>query len=161
MCRLRSIAAHRIGTTLSGVCLSVCLLSGSHTFVVVMDSYVSQETHAFLGMLPLFLYQNSSCRILCWISTWYALFVVTFKTRYVSYIPSLRLGDIETHNSFRKTSYMYAAVVEWLSSWLAEQEHCGQSITACSMRLLFTFSPGHVLRSVCQQFFAYKDNTCT
>ena len=22
--------------------------------------------------------------------------------------------------------------------------HCGQSITACSMRLLFTFSPGHV-----------------
>ena len=38
--------------------------------------------------------------------------------------------------------------------------HCGQSITACSMRLLFTFSPGHVLRfTVCLQFIAYKDNT--
>ena len=37
--------------------------------------------------------------------------------------------------------------------------HCGQSITACSMRLLFTFSPGHILRSVCLQFIAYKDNT--
>ena len=31
---------------------SVCL-SGSHTFLVVMHSYVSQATHAFLGMLPL------------------------------------------------------------------------------------------------------------
>ena len=39
------------------------------------------------------------------------------------------------------------------------QYHCGQSITACSMRLLFTFSPGHVLRSVCLQFIAYEDNT--
>ena len=37
--------------------------------------------------------------------------------------------------------------------------HCGQSITACSMRLLFTFSPGHILRSECLQFIAYKDNT--
>ena len=39
-----------------------------------------------------------------------------------------------------------------------ECHHCGQSITACSMRLLFTFSPGHILRSVCLQFIAYKDN---
>ena len=31
---------------------SVCL-SGSHTFLVVTQSYVSQATHAFLGMLPL------------------------------------------------------------------------------------------------------------
>ena len=37
--------------------------------------------------------------------------------------------------------------------------HCGQSITACSMRLLFTFSLCHVLRSVCLQFIAYKDKT--
>ena len=34
------------------VCLSVCL-SGSHTFLVVTQSYVSQATHAFLGMLLL------------------------------------------------------------------------------------------------------------
>ena len=37
--------------------------------------------------------------------------------------------------------------------------HCGQSITACSMRLLFTFSPGHILRSKRLQFIAYIDNT--
>ena len=44
LCRLRSIAAHRdhfVGR------LSVCL-SGSHTFLVVTHSYVSQVTHAFL-----------------------------------------------------------------------------------------------------------------
>ena len=34
------------------MCLCVCL-SGSHTFLVVTHSYVSQATHAFLGMLPL------------------------------------------------------------------------------------------------------------
>ena len=34
-------------------CLSVCV-SDSHTFSVVAHSYVSQATHAFLGMLPLF-----------------------------------------------------------------------------------------------------------
>ena len=47
-CRLRSIAAHRdnIFRRLS-VCPSVCL-SGSHTFLVVTHSYVSQATHAFL-----------------------------------------------------------------------------------------------------------------
>ena len=32
--------------------MSVCL-SDSHNFLVVMHSYVSQATHAFLGMLPL------------------------------------------------------------------------------------------------------------
>ena len=40
----------------SGICLSVhpsVCLSGSHTFLVVTYSYVSQATHAFLGMLPL------------------------------------------------------------------------------------------------------------
>ena len=42
------------------VCASVCLsvrpsvcLSGSHSFLVVTHCYVSQATHAFLGMLPL------------------------------------------------------------------------------------------------------------
>ena len=29
------------------------LMSGSHTFLVVRHSYVSQATHAFIGMLPL------------------------------------------------------------------------------------------------------------
>ena len=53
LCRLRSIAAHRdhFVRPLS-VSLSVCL-SGSHTFLVVMHSYVLQATYAFLGMLPL------------------------------------------------------------------------------------------------------------
>ena len=51
-------AYQHIGITLSGVCPAVCLyvcLSGNHTFLVVMHSYVSQGTHLFLGMLPLFL----------------------------------------------------------------------------------------------------------
>ena len=57
LCRLRSIAAHRDHfvrrlSVRPSVCLSVCL-SGSHTFLVVTHSYVSQATHAFLGMLPL------------------------------------------------------------------------------------------------------------
>ena len=53
LCRLRSIAAHgdHFVWHLS-VRLSICL-SGSHTFSVVMHSYVSQATHTFLGMLPL------------------------------------------------------------------------------------------------------------
>ena len=41
---------------LASVCPSVRLcvsLSGSHAFLVVAHSYVSQATHAFLGMLPL------------------------------------------------------------------------------------------------------------
>ena len=55
--RLRSIAAHRDHFVwYLSVILSVCLcLSGSHTFLVVTHSYVSQATH---GMLPLFLYVN-------------------------------------------------------------------------------------------------------
>ena len=53
LCRLRSIAAHRdhLIRRLS-VCACVCL-SDSHTFLIVMHCYVSQATHAFLGMLPL------------------------------------------------------------------------------------------------------------
>ena len=49
LCRLRSIAAHRDHFVRH---LSVCP-SGSHTFLVVTHSYVSQAEHAFLGMLPL------------------------------------------------------------------------------------------------------------
>ena len=46
LCRLRSIATHRDHfVRRPSVCPSVC-----HTF----QSYVSQATHAFLGMLPLF-----------------------------------------------------------------------------------------------------------
>ena len=52
LCRLRSIAAHRDHFCPASVYLSVCL-SGNHTFLVVTHSYVSQVTHAFLGMLPL------------------------------------------------------------------------------------------------------------
>ena len=71
LCRLRSIAAHRdhFVRRLS-VCACVCL-SDSHTFLIVTHSYVSQATHAFLGMLPLCLHilaclLNSSY-ILAWI----------------------------------------------------------------------------------------------
>ena len=58
LCRLRSISAQRVHffRRLS-VRPSLCL-SGSHTFLVVTHSYVSQATHAFLGMLPL-CYRNS------------------------------------------------------------------------------------------------------
>ena len=42
---------------MSGICLSVLLSVrvsvGSHTFLVVMQSYVSQATHAFLGFAPI------------------------------------------------------------------------------------------------------------
>ena len=47
--------------------MSVCL-SGSHTFLVVRHSYVSQATHAFLGMLPLcflFFAMGGSCSLTC------------------------------------------------------------------------------------------------
>ena len=60
LCRLWSIAAHRDHFLR---CLSVCLsvhpsmcMSSSRTFLVVTHSYVSQATHAFLGMLPLCFY---------------------------------------------------------------------------------------------------------
>ena len=54
LCRLRSIAAHRAHFVRRlSACPSVCL-SGSHTLLLVTHSYVSQATHAFLGMLSLF-----------------------------------------------------------------------------------------------------------
>ena len=57
LCRLRSIAAHTCRDHFIQ-CLSVrpsvkFLHFGSHTFLVVRHSYVSQVRHAFLGMLPL------------------------------------------------------------------------------------------------------------
>ena len=56
LCRLRSIAAHRDHFVWH---LSVCL-SGCHTFLVVTQSYVSQTTHTFLGMLTLCLENNNN-----------------------------------------------------------------------------------------------------
>ena len=53
LCHLQSIVTHRDHYVRRlSVHLSVCLF-GSHTFLVVTHSYVSQATHAFLGMLPL------------------------------------------------------------------------------------------------------------
>ena len=52
---------------LVSVCPSVCVcvcLSGSHTFLVVTHSYVSQATHAFLGMLPLCFYPKNTKNLL-------------------------------------------------------------------------------------------------
>ena len=55
LCCLWSIAAHRDHFVRHmSVHLCVCL-SGSHTFLVVMHSFVTHATHAFLGMLPQFL----------------------------------------------------------------------------------------------------------
>ena len=53
LCPLRSIAAHR-DHFVRRLSVHACVcLSGSHTFLVVTHSYVSQATRAFLGMLPL------------------------------------------------------------------------------------------------------------
>ena len=53
LCHLRSIAAHR-DHFVRRLSVRPCVcLSGSHAFLVVTHSYVSQATHAFLGMLPL------------------------------------------------------------------------------------------------------------
>ena len=52
LCCLQSIVAHRDHFVQRP---SVCV-SGSPTFLVVRRNYVSQATHAFLGMLPLCLY---------------------------------------------------------------------------------------------------------
>ena len=55
LCLLQSIAAHRDHFVQHlFVCPCVCL-SGSQTFKVITHSFVLQATHAFLGMLPLFL----------------------------------------------------------------------------------------------------------
>ena len=51
LCCLRSIAAHR-DDFVRRLYVRPCL-SRSRTFLVVKHSYVSQATHAFLGMLPL------------------------------------------------------------------------------------------------------------
>ena len=54
LCCMRRIATHRDHFVRR---LSVCLsrFLGSYTFLVVTHSCVSQATHAFLVMLPLFL----------------------------------------------------------------------------------------------------------
>ena len=83
LCRLRSIAAHRDHF--------VRCLSGSHTFLVVTHSYVSQATHAFFRMLPLFL-EWSEWKLLVQVSnqplTFHSVVKVTF------YLAVLSLCDI-------------------------------------------------------------------
>ena len=68
LCRLQSIAAHRDHFVRRLSVRTSLRLSGSHTFLVVTHSYVSQATHAFLRMLPLWhnvkLFGWSSCA--CW-----------------------------------------------------------------------------------------------
>ena len=54
LCRLWSIATHRDLFVRRLTVLPCVCLSRSHTFLVVTHSYVSQVTHAFLRMLPLF-----------------------------------------------------------------------------------------------------------
>ena len=68
-------AQRHIGITFSSVCVSVrpcvCLsvrlsmrLSGSHTFLIFTHSYVSEATHAFLGMLPLFCILETKVKVM-------------------------------------------------------------------------------------------------
>ena len=52
LCRLQSIAAHR-DHFVRRLSVLYSHFLGSHTFLVVTHSYVSQATHAFLGLLPL------------------------------------------------------------------------------------------------------------
>ena len=52
LCRLRSIAEHRDHFVRRLLCVFLSVRY-SHTFLLVMHSYVSQATHAFLGMLSL------------------------------------------------------------------------------------------------------------
>ena len=57
---IQSIAAHSdhfVSCLSVGLSVFVCL-SGSHTFLVVTHRYVSQATHAFLGMLPFWYFIN-------------------------------------------------------------------------------------------------------
>ena len=63
-CCLQSLGAHMdhfVRCTAVHVCVFACLFS-SHTFLVVIHSFVSQATHAFLGLLPLFLKNSLSLR---------------------------------------------------------------------------------------------------
>ena len=80
LCRLRSIAAPR---DLFVWRLSVHL-SGSHTFLVVTHSYVSQATHAFLGMLPL-----------CWFSLHVLVTMQTLVNQHLAYSARLYLKTIK------------------------------------------------------------------
>ena len=66
LCRRQSISAYRDHfvrhlSVRPSVCPSMCL-SGSHSSLVVTHSYVSEATHAFLGMLPLF---DGLCLFVC------------------------------------------------------------------------------------------------
>ena len=108
LCRLRSIATHRdhfvgrLSVHLS-VCPCVCL-SGSHTFLVVMHSYVSQAIHAFLGMLPLclILYRCMFCDSISWVLDIHELYItVDFKlTSTCVLIPSITHLVIILHHKF-------------------------------------------------------------
>ena len=60
LCRLRGIAAHR-DHFVRRLSVRQSHFLGSHTFSVVSHSYVSQATHAFLGMLPLCFFSNRFC----------------------------------------------------------------------------------------------------
>ena len=137
-------------------------LFGSHTFLVVKWRYVSEATHAFLGMLPFWF---SIYRILCVLqgncTLWRIGYCHTFTT--ISWLdweqsgycwlemrnscclrPYLRTIDENFNGRLEKnfdpcvlmhtfqmfstvtmSSFLWtegAAVIKWLSSWLAEQE---------------------------------------
>ena len=99
LCRLRSITAHR--DTLCGVCLSVHVsvcLSGSHTFLVVTQSYVSQATHAFLEMLPICYFTLITVFMVCKIHDikWFLLDVGTQRSKLWLKLSSSRQMSLDT-----------------------------------------------------------------
>ena len=125
LCLLRSIGAHRdhfvrhLSVSLS-VCPSVCPF-GSHTFLVVTHSYVSQATLAFLGMLPLCLYyfaylRNILYEMLMKCDFWQELYALVSCNLYLSCI--LKGNDIFVyHLHDRATVLSLADVVELKWMW--------------------------------------------
>ena len=81
---------------------SFCM-SSSYTFLVVTQSYVSQATHAFLGMLPLFLYylgnRGGNCRVPMYLIGIWPVFVQ--KVLYLK-APIQDQNALDDHNLVKK-----------------------------------------------------------
>ena len=125
LCCLRSIGAHRDHFFRRP---SVCL-SGSHTFLVVTHSNVSQVTHAFLGMLPLCLIKR-----VC-INNAY-VFQLTF---YMIFLPTQRSTYILSHLYFLCSYQMLLHVYKVYAPFQADYVHmlnatmCATTRTICAI----------------------------
>ena len=120
LCRLRSIATHRI--TFSVICRSVCpsVTLFCHTF----QSYVSQATHAFLGMLPLFF-----CLSVC--PSQVIVKDTSDDTHYLNTYCFLFMSNI---NYFIQSSFIMLGSYEGFMP-LAWKAHCGHLVIKLSVCL--------------------------